>query len=361
MQLKNLLLLVASTAFSSLLIVETPSVHAEPIVINNPSFESPTLSDGLFNIADITGWSVINTGNPGAFNPFSNSFDFIPDGVQTLYSNGATVFQTLPTTLAPNTLYTLSVSVGRRRDFTDFPGFTVELRAGGNVLASANQTNVSIPEPGKFERLTLYYTSPNSVAPGQLLEIRLKSTGAQTNFDLVTLDANSNSAPQVQSVDWYMEQVGLPKSAELGEERWFDACEVVAQQGAVTFNSGKTETCTYQHSVTGWQILEYQIEVLENKYGRGSYKGDIIAENGNFTVNEQQIGDKWKAAIELAIKFKDVEAERKLNLEYQRNQQLIRNYASNKNTFFLSATANGGAFRKSVIRVKGKVKMIRIQ
>ncbi len=171
----------------------------------------------------------------------------------------------------------------------------------------------------------------------------------------------SESTSEVRSVDWYMEQVGLPKSAQLGEEQWFNACDVRAQQGAGTFNKGITKTCTYQHSIPGWQILEYQIDVLENKYGRGSYKGDIIAKDGNFTVNEQQIGDKWKAARELAIKYNDVEAKRKLELEYQRHQQLIRSYSSNKNTFFLSATANGGLARKSVLYLKTKLKIVRLQ
>lgn len=83
----------------------------------------------------------------------------------------------------------MGISVGRRQDFTDFPGFSVELRAGGTILASANQTHVRLPEAGKFERLTVYYVSPNSVEAGQFLEIRLKSVRAQTNFDLVTLDA----------------------------------------------------------------------------------------------------------------------------------------------------------------------------
>lgn len=192
-------------------------------------------------------------------------------------------------------------------------------------------------------------------------DIPIQNEGTPETPTQNTPETPTQNENQVRTVDWYMQQAGLPKSAELGEERWVNACEVRAQQGAGTFNSGRTETCSYQHDIPGWQILEYQIEVLENKYGRGSYKGDIIAKDGNFTVNEQQIGDKWKAAIELAIKYNDVEAKRKLELEYQRNQQLIRSYASNKNTFFLSATANGGLARKSVIHVKGKVKMIRLQ
>lgn len=168
----------------------------------------------------------------------------------------------------------------------------------------------------------------------------------------------NGSTPQVRTVDWYMQQAGLPKSGEIGQERRIKACRIRVQQGAVTFNSGRTETCTYQHDIRGWQIVEYKINVLENQHGRGSYKGDIIAANGNFTVNEQQIGDKWKVAIDLAIKYNDIEAKRKLEVEYQRHQQLIRNYASNKNTFFLSATANGGLARKSVIEVEGEIRMI---
>jgi hypothetical protein len=192
MQFKNWFFPIAGAAFATLLTVEMPSARAEPIAIVNPSFEFPALSDGDFTIANITGWSVINTGNPGVFNPPStSSFGFVPDRVQTLYSNGGTVFQTLATTLAPNTVYTLGVFVGRRLDFTTFPGFTVELRAGGTVLASANQTNIPLPTPGQFQRLTLTYVSPSSIAPGQLLEIRLKSNGAQTNFDFVTLDARA--------------------------------------------------------------------------------------------------------------------------------------------------------------------------
>ncbi|MEM9925034.1 MAG: hypothetical protein AAF915_14995 [Cyanobacteria bacterium P01_D01_bin.50] len=169
---------------------------------------------------------------------------------------------------------------------------------------------------------------------------------------------NDRNPNQNADVDSYMKQVGLPKLSQIGEEKWVNACDVRAQQGAVTFNRGRTETCTYQNGTSGWQIVEYKIDVLKNKHGRGSYSGNIIAKNGQFTVDEQQIGDKWKAAIELADKKGDFETKRKLELEYERHQRLIRRYASNKNTFFLKATANGGAFRKSVIHVKGKVKMI---
>jgi hypothetical protein len=83
MQVKKFLS-IAGLAFVALGTVEIPSVHAEPITISNPSFEEPSLPDGSFTIENITGWSVINTGNPGVFNPSSASFESVVDGVQTL-------------------------------------------------------------------------------------------------------------------------------------------------------------------------------------------------------------------------------------------------------------------------------------
>lgn len=258
--------------------------------------------------------------------------------------------------IADGKLHHIAVTVDR--DQADGGRWYLDgVEAGNRFNPTARQGSLDNAKP-----LVIGKRSDNPGGPGffkgDIGHVRLFK-GVLSAQEIAAL--SNDSTPQVRTVDWYMQQAGLPKSAELGEERWVNACEVRAQQGAVTFNSGKTETCTYQHDIPGWQILEYQIEVLENKYGRGSYKGDIIAKDGNFTVNEQQIGDKWKAAIELAIKYNDVEAKRKLELEYQRNQQLIRSYASSKNTFFLSATANGGLARKSVIHVKGKIKIVRLQ
>jgi hypothetical protein len=355
MRVKNLLL-VAGTAFVALGTIEMPSVHAAPIPITNPSFEEPALPKGSFTIENITGWSVINTGNPGVFNPSSTSFDSVPDGNQTLYSNSATVFQQLPATLAPNTTYTLRLQVGRRLDYTNFPGFTVELRAGNTVLASANQTMVPLPDPGKFVPLTLSFTTPSSVPQGQKLEIRLKSAGPQTNFDNVTLDASSDVDIRVDS---YMKQAGLPTSAELGEEKWIEgACTLRVEKGWP--GGSRSDECSYQHAIPGWQIIGSEVKVLENRGGRGSYSTHIIAKDGQFTINRQEIGNKWNLAIDLAIKAGDIEAKKKLDLGYQKHQQYIATYAANENTFLLEATARAGAIQRSVIDLSARVKIIRL-
>jgi hypothetical protein len=357
MRVKNLLL-VAGTAFVALGTIEMPSVHAAPIPITNPSFEQPSLPKGSFTIENITGWSVINTGNPGVFNPSSTSFDSVPDGNQTLYSNSATVFQQLPATLAPNTTYTLRLQVGRRLDYTNFPGFTVELRAGNTVLASANQTMVPLPEPGKFVPLTLSFTTPSSVPQGQNLEIRLKSAGAQTNFDNVTLDAVSSNSVEDRA-DSYMRQAGLPTSAQLGEEKWVQgACRVRVFRGWP--GGSRSDECFKQQTIPGWQIIDSKVNILENTGGRGSFSTKIIAKDGQVTINRQEIGNKWKVAIENAIKAGDIEAKKKLEIEYQKHQQYIATYAANENTFLLEATARAGAIERSVIDLSARVKIIRV-
>jgi hypothetical protein len=251
----------------------------------------------------------------------------------------------------------LRLQVGRRLDFTNFPGFTVELRAGNSVLASANQTMVPLPAPGQFVPLTLSFTTPSSVPQGQNLEIRLKSAGPQTNFDNVTLDAVSTNNVE-DRVDSYMRQAGLPTSAELGEERWIEeACKLRVEKGwPGGSNSGE---CFYQPP-TGWQIIESKVEVLENKNGRGSYSTKTIAKDGQVTINRQEIGSKWNVAIDLAIKAGDIEAKNKLELEYQKHQQYIATYAANENTFLLEATARAGAVERGVIELKAQVKIIRL-
>jgi hypothetical protein len=95
--------------------------------------------------------------------------------------------------------------------------------------------------------------------------------------------------------------------------------------------------------------------VIENLHNRGSAKADFLAEGLNFSVNEQEIGDKWKVAKDLAVKYGGADVSTKLNVEYERHQQLIRSYQTNKNTLFVKATANGGLFRKSFIHVKQEV------
>ena len=197
-------------ASSFLVIVPQGQVRAASIFIANNSFENPmittpsgfnTVSSGTSNNWTFTGGTQQGFANPtmahnagGSWYGPSPSPGIIPNGNQVAWSNGGTISQTLSATLQANTKYTLGAYVGRRQN-VPFPGYNIELYAGGNLLAS---NNIVTPAEGTFAPVTVSYTSGISVTPGQALEIRLTSLSGfqgQTNFDNITLDAASIPEP----------------------------------------------------------------------------------------------------------------------------------------------------------------------
>jgi hypothetical protein len=75
---------------------------------------------------------------------------------------------------------------------TSFPGFDIQLWAGGTLLASASSPT---PADGAFVTVTLtHVTSASDLLAGQPLEVRLVSTGSETDFDSVRLDAVPTAA-----------------------------------------------------------------------------------------------------------------------------------------------------------------------
>jgi hypothetical protein len=155
----------------------------------------------------------------------------------------------------------------------------------------------------------------------------------------------------------FLTQAGWVDSIEIGGTKWVNACTARAQQGAVTFNSGKTEICTYS-APPGWTILETSHTVDENLYGRGSYNVSTV--NGPVTVSTAEFGSKFKGAIELAAKVDKIELKRKLELEYQRLNGFSWSFDGNGSNVRVQVTANGGAFRKSVIQVSARARLLRV-
>lgn len=165
-------------------LVWSTSALAVPISIVNAGFESPTIGDGGFTIGTIPGWTINNT-DSGVYNV--DAFRFAggveaAEGQNVAYNNGSTIAQILSTNLTANRNYTLRVMVGDRID-TDFPGYSIQLLAGGVVLATENSLN---PVNGYLESV-LTYTSTGA-SPTGALEIRLISLGVETIFDDVRLD-----------------------------------------------------------------------------------------------------------------------------------------------------------------------------
>ena len=141
-----------------------------------------------------TGSSGVGWAGPGEYD------DPMPDGDIYLYFNQSVIVsQTLAETLRPNTIYTLTVAVGWRKDlpglgYPNFPGYKIELWAGGNLLAAqASATGFggtgANPAGGRWIDVAASYTSPASVTPGQAIQIRLYGRGIQTDYDNVRLVA----------------------------------------------------------------------------------------------------------------------------------------------------------------------------
>lgn len=214
----------AFAALASLVVFPLSAIALE-ITITNPSFESPTTGSGTFVVSSPpSGWSIYgsidnNTRAVGVLNPNSTTlYSSVPDG-----SNVAVVFllnsgsptnspaglqQTLAATLANSTTYTLTVEVGNiandsnfphnQFNFSGFPGYRVELLAGGAVIAS--QENGVTPAEGGFATATVTYTSTASDAhAGDALGIRLinldATAGIEVNFDAVQLNATAVPEP----------------------------------------------------------------------------------------------------------------------------------------------------------------------
>jgi hypothetical protein len=164
------------------------------VPIQNPSFETTNALNSscgtgcAFNYdLGIPGWTM--TGDGGSFQPSSTYLTLPVGDAQTVaFSDGGMISQVLTSTLQANSIYTLSADVGHRLD-GDTTGYTIELVAGGNVLNSVAGDSASIPA-GSFATQSVSYTSPATVTAGQLLEIRLISAGAQSDFDNITLTVN---------------------------------------------------------------------------------------------------------------------------------------------------------------------------
>ena len=183
-------------------------------------FDPEGLLDGETNrLPDADGYESISS--VGIINPTTPSFDLIhagddgavPEGQNSLYTYtieqpgstaaGFGVRQVLQDVLEANTLYELNVSVGDPNadptyPLAGFPGYRIELRAGGNLLSVDN--NSQVIQEGTFKNITLSYLAESDDAHlGEQLEVRLigpaVTPGIEVHFDDVSLSATSVPEP----------------------------------------------------------------------------------------------------------------------------------------------------------------------
>ena len=199
---------------------QAPSV---PIAITNPGFEAPPLAPGTFaTLAAPPGWTGF-----GPLNYQNRTVGALHPGGTLLYPGGApegqnvgVVFlldqpgnqqlfagqpaglaQDLGEVLLADTRYTLRVLVGNlgvepqwphgQFQFAGFPGYRLELLAGGVVVAS--EADAVVPAEGTFvERWLEVDIGAGHAALGAPLSLRLgnsnAASGIEVNFDAVRLE-----------------------------------------------------------------------------------------------------------------------------------------------------------------------------
>lgn len=191
---------VGGCLLSAAAILSATPALAVQLTIVNPSFEDKVLACspgfGCFIDGDIPGWSVSTIPQTATFKPSTTAGGTFPGGIPNGVNVAAVgnqtgtgaIWQTLSTTLQPNTAYSLSAAVGRRADFP-YSGYSMELNVGQNVLMSSSSANPAI---GHFSIDSFTFsTSTNTIGLGQPIIIRLRSlvSGAQVDFDSITLNA----------------------------------------------------------------------------------------------------------------------------------------------------------------------------
>ncbi|MBM5813098.1 MAG: hypothetical protein FJ191_14265 [Gammaproteobacteria bacterium] len=203
-----------------------PAAVSLPIV--NAGFEAPAIAVGSFSTtAPPNGWVAVGNidfslRTVGVLHPATTQLypAGAPEGnnvgvvfllddfaVQGLFTNQpAGLAQTLGSTLATSTRYELSVEIGNIANdpdppnnlfqFNGFPGYRIELLAGGVLLAA--RENAVLPAEGTFLTDTLAFESGAShPLAGQALGLRLlnlnAAPGIEVNFDDVRLEATPSA------------------------------------------------------------------------------------------------------------------------------------------------------------------------
>jgi len=218
---------------AALLGIASLGSHAALLNVLNPSFEQNPNNFNEFFFGDPNGWSLIDSGGiigGGDFRgtltatggPFFNSGAVDGDNVALLFistdigTSEIGLGQVLGATLAADTRYQLSVGVGNIQsgtasngaffDLSGFPGYRIELLAGGVLLAELSAGIDAAIAEGEFDNITLEHTTGAAPAQlGQALEIRLFNlnltdpnfVGAdlEVDFDQVILDARAVPLP----------------------------------------------------------------------------------------------------------------------------------------------------------------------
>jgi len=190
----------------------------DSVSIQNPSFEITntldqssgcnTGSTACFNNGPVPGWTTL-AGGFGSFAPNSSFFNLpLPDGSIVAFTNGGTLAQTLTgISFLPNSVYTLSVDVGRRSD-VGLANYSLNLLDGSSVFCTSGATSNGSITSGTFADVTLTCATGATV-PAGFLGIELTGAGTQIDFDNVHLDVTTSTVSTPEPSALALTSVGL--------------------------------------------------------------------------------------------------------------------------------------------------------
>jgi hypothetical protein len=190
--------------------------HADSIAVVNGDFDTlptgglSTACDGTppgcsYEFGSVPGWTQSGPSGfsgGGEFRPgtdvgITKFFDSLPNGNPIVgFSNGATLSQTVGTTVEDGVTYTLQVALGERNDY---PG-----EGSAELLLSGGGGTVTIPcvgpapTKGNWSTCTATFTG-TAAEIGDSITIELLSSGDQGDFDNVTL-TDSVDTPEPSSL-----------------------------------------------------------------------------------------------------------------------------------------------------------------
>jgi hypothetical protein len=196
----------------------TAGAWADSVSIQNASFETtnplsaPCLGTGCaYNFA-IPDWTIggINA-SAGSFQPGSSSIYFntaLPNGSIVAFINTGSISQTLTgISLLANSVYTLSVDVGRRNDVVA-ANYSLNLLDGSSVFCTSGSNSNGSITAGTFADITLTCATGATV-PGGFLGIELTGDGRQIDFDNVQLDVSTSTVSTPEPSAFALTFVGL--------------------------------------------------------------------------------------------------------------------------------------------------------
>ena len=187
------------TVVAAAIFVLSASAGAAVIPVVNPGFEDPVLEEDGWTWLDVPGWTLVGGEGQGVWHVTSADFEPVvaPEGQNVLYTeytvgDAGGVTQVLTETFAADTDYTLTVEVGNSYYYY-FSGYSVQLLAGGVVIAEDNDT--LWPDYYTWATSTVEYTydPADAALVGQPLEIRLLN---------LALDKDSPPAGEVVGVEF---------------------------------------------------------------------------------------------------------------------------------------------------------------